>query len=91
MKLEIITPQKIVFSGNVNVVTLPGTNGKFTVLENHASLIASLTKGVIRYKNKDNPLHEYPIESGLCEVNLNEIYVCVEQITNEKSDEPIKQ
>ncbi|HRZ98922.1 MAG TPA: hypothetical protein P5084_15310, partial [Paludibacter sp.] len=57
MKLEIISVEKIEFSGNVNSVILPGKSGKFTVLENHASLIASLTNGVIKYRI-DNLEHE---------------------------------
>lgn len=88
MKLEIITPEKIEFSGIVTSVTLPGTKGKFTVLENHASLIASLAKGVIRFNQVDSGLQEFYIDGGLCEVNKNQVFVCVEQ--NEIEDGKIK-
>lgn len=90
MKLEIITPQKILFSGNVDSVTLPGVSGSFSVLENHAPLIASLGKGVITYKIKENGIRDFSIDSGLCEVNNNEVYVCVEHINNIKSDDSAK-
>ncbi|MGB2371970.1 MAG: FoF1 ATP synthase subunit delta/epsilon, partial [Flavobacteriales bacterium] len=45
MLLELITPEKKVFQGEVNSVQLPGTNGKFEVLNNHAPIISTLTKG----------------------------------------------
>jgi F-type H+-transporting ATPase subunit epsilon len=84
MKLEIVSPQKIIFSGNVDSVTLPGVMGSFSVLENHAPLIASLSKGVITYKIKENGIRDFSIDSGLCEVSNNKIYVCVEHINNTK-------
>jgi len=89
MKLEIISVEKIEFSGNVNSVILPGKSGKFTVLENHASLITSLTNGVIKYRI-ENLEHEFPIDSGLCEVNNNQVYVCIEQTKNGDSDAKVK-
>ena len=89
MKLEIISVDKIEFSGNVNSVNLPGTKGQFTVLENHASLIASLSNGVIKYK-MDNIEHEFPIESGFCEVNNNQVSVCIERNKNGESDAKVK-
>lgn len=90
MKLEIITPEKIEFSGEVSSITMPGTSGRFTVLENHASLIASLTKGVIKCRNQNNEIFEFQIDSGLCEVNLNMVYICVDQIINGNDDGSIK-
>lgn len=90
MKLEIITPERIQFTGNISSITLPGVNGKFTVLENHASLIASLTKGVIKFKQDDNLEQEFLIEGGLCEVIKNQIYVCVEQSVNGNSYVKVK-
>jgi F-type H+-transporting ATPase subunit epsilon len=50
MKLEIITPEQVYFSGEVASVTLPGKNGSFTVWENHAPIISSLGAGKISYK-----------------------------------------
>ena len=48
MLLELITPEKKVFQGEVNSVQLPGTNGKFEVLNNHAPIISTLTNGNVR-------------------------------------------
>lgn len=79
MKLEIITPEQIYFSGEVTSVTLPGTSGLFTVWENHAPLISSLMKGKISYlaDNKEKVLN---IESGFAEVSKNVVTVCLELI-----------
>ena len=63
MKLEIITPEQIYFSGEVTSVTLPGTSGLFTVWENHAPLISSLKEGKISYTANGNET-ELNIEGG---------------------------
>lgn len=90
MKLEIITPQKIEFSDEVDSVTLPGEAGRFTVLDNHAPLIASLGRGVISYKIKENGIRIFAIESGLCEVVNNKVSVCTEHINFIQTDETTK-
>ncbi|HEY6913056.1 MAG TPA: ATP synthase F1 subunit epsilon [Paludibacter sp.] len=79
MKLEIITPEQIYFSGEVTSVTLPGTSGLFTVWENHAPLISSLTKGKISYtaNNKETDLI---VDGGFAEVSNNTVTVCVESV-----------
>ena len=76
MKLEIISPSEIMYSGEVDAVTLPGVAGKFTVLKNHASLISVLTEGVVRYlKGADEA--EISIRGGLADIDQNKIAVCV--------------
>jgi F-type H+-transporting ATPase subunit epsilon len=79
MKLEIITPEQIFFSGEVTSVTLPGTNGLFAVWENHAPLISSLKKGKISYAiDKDET--ELNIEGGFAEISKNVVTVCLELV-----------
>jgi len=77
MKLEIITPEQIFFSGEVTSVTLPGTSGLFTVWENHAPLISSLTKGRLSFlvEKKETELN---IDGGFAEISKNIITVCLE-------------
>ena len=53
MKLEIVTPQGLLFSDQVKMVTVPGKEGEFGVLPHHASLVALLTAGVIEYEKVD--------------------------------------
>ncbi len=79
MKLEIITPEQIYFSGEVTSVTLPGKKGSFTLWENHAPIISSLAKGKISCKS-DNQNFELNIEGGFAEVNKNVVTVCLELI-----------
>ncbi len=50
MHLEILTPEKKVFEGEVTVVTFPGADGSFQVLDNHAPLISLLKEGLVEYK-----------------------------------------
>ena len=52
LHLNIVSPEKRVFSGNVKIITLPGTLGTFSVLPEHAPIVSSLKKGVLRYVTK---------------------------------------
>jgi len=79
MKLEIITPEQVYFSGEVASVTLPGKNGSFTVWENHAPIISSLAAGKISYK-ANNQVLELTVDGGFAEVNKNVVTVCLELI-----------
>ena len=76
MKLEIISPSEIMFSGEVEAVTLPGKLGSFTVLKNHASLISVLKAGDVRYLSAGEE-HTIGIRGGLADVDNNKISVCV--------------
>lgn len=82
MKLEILTPEQLVFSGEVSLVTVPGTSGRFTILENHAPIISSLTKGVITYREKDMDV-QLTVKDGFVEVSNNMISIAVEGVTYE--------
>jgi F-type H+-transporting ATPase subunit epsilon len=79
MKLEIITPEQIYFSGEVTSVTLPGKNGSFTVWENHAPIISSLGMGKISYRSNNLDV-DLNIDGGFAEVNKNVVSVCLEII-----------
>ncbi len=77
MKLAVYTPEKMYFSGEVEVVTLPGLSGSFTVLDHHAPLISSLGKGSVTFRDM-NGVTDLLIESGFVEVKKNEVIVCTE-------------
>ena len=79
MKLEIITPEQIYFTGEVTSVTLPGTSGLFTVWENHAPLISSLKEGKISYLSEKKE-EELKIDGGFAEVSKNIVTVCLELV-----------
>ena len=77
LKLRIIAPDRLVFEGEVESVTLPGTVGSFTVLNRHAPIISSLEKGKIVYKDA-NGQTDVVVRSGFAEVKDNVLSICVE-------------
>jgi F-type H+-transporting ATPase subunit epsilon len=77
MNLEIISPEKIIYNGKVDSVTLPGAIGLFTVLDRHAPIISVLKKGTLSYKIGDNE-KTMEINSGFAEVRQNVVSVCIE-------------
>lgn len=77
IKLNIISPESTILDEMVDNVTLPGSVGPFMVLKNHAPIISSLEKGVIKYRLNDE-IHSIPIASGFVEVKNNVVMVCVE-------------
>jgi len=79
MKLNIISPEKILFTGEVIAVTLPGTTGSFTILDNHAPIISSLQKGILSYRcNEEDSEIELQIDGGFIEGKQNEINICTD-------------
>ena len=79
MKLEIITPEQVYFTGEISSVTLPGTTGSFTVWENHAPMISTLGIGAIIYKEASGE-KEIEVAGGVVEVNKNVVTVCLELV-----------
>ncbi len=75
MTLEIITPEKTVFTGEVRLVQLPGKSGSFEILENHAPMIASLKKGQIKIVEVDKNVRYIDIVSGTLKVQDNKILI----------------
>ncbi len=76
MDLTIISPEKVLFTGKVTSVQVPGKAGRFEVLANHAPIISSLDKGTILYKDDDE--HTQEIKRGFVEVANNKVTICVE-------------
>jgi F-type H+-transporting ATPase subunit epsilon len=74
MKIEIITPDKSLFSGEAISVKFPGTGGRFETLNNHANIISSLEKGTITVKTSEGS-KEFEINGGIVEFLKNEIIV----------------
>ena len=71
MTLKIISAEDILFEGEVSAVRLPGQQGAFTVLRNHASLISTLTPGEITY---EKPIS---VNGGIVDVDRNVVSVCI--------------
>ena len=77
MLLEIITPDKTVFSGQVTAVQFPGSEGSFGVLKNHSPLISTLKKGKIKVTTGTTNT-EFEVKGGVVEVLNNKITVLAE-------------
>ena len=69
MKLEIVTPNGVIFDGEVKQVTLPGSEGEFGVLSNHATLVSLLDTGVIVLEKPDGKEVAVAIDSGYVKVD----------------------
>lgn len=78
MKLEIRTPDKSVFTGEVSLVRLPGIDGLFEILEHHAALVAALQKGRVKIQDKENNTQFFDINGGVAEVLHDNILVLAE-------------
>ena len=74
LKLKIVSPERIEFSGEVESVKVPGSQGNFEILKDHAPIISTLQKGVVEYGNE-----KLAILGGFVEVQKNEVSLCVEK------------
>jgi F-type H+-transporting ATPase subunit epsilon len=77
LMLEIVTPEKLAFSGKVEEVTVPGSEGEFGVLRGHASLLSSIQIGELSY-TKDNKRTSYAVDTGYAEVLQSKVTILVE-------------
>ena len=90
MFIEIVSPEKTIFTGDVNSVHLPGTEGFFQILNNHAPIVSTLKKGTIQLSGKfEDDISEnltleginkasLPIESGVVEMKNNKLIILVD-------------
>ena len=79
MPLEIITPEKKVFEGEVTIATFPGTDGSFQVMNDHAPLVGLLKEGMVVYKSKE-ATKEVKITGGVVEVLKNKVILLADGI-----------
>jgi len=80
MNLEILTPDKKIFSGDVYGVQLPGISGIFEVLDKHAPIVSALKAGKLKILKDKNATTLYTIQSGFVEVMNNKATVLVEGV-----------
>ena len=81
MLLEILTPEKKVFSGEVYGVQLPGIGGSFEVLEKHAPMVSALKAGNMKVLNSKSSFSNFSIRGGFVEVLNNRAVVLAEGVT----------
>lgn len=79
MYLEIFTPEKKVFEGNVTIATFPGSDGSFQVMDNHAPLISLLKEGLVEYKSTESS-SSLRITGGVVEVLKNKVVLLADGV-----------
>ncbi|MCR5394421.1 MAG: ATP synthase F1 subunit epsilon [Bacteroidales bacterium] len=77
MKLVIFSPEKTIFEGEVSLVEVPGSKGRFVILENHDAIITTLQPGEIRFV-RDGEETRQQVSSGYVEVHNNLVSACVQ-------------
>ena len=80
MHLDIVTPSENIFSGEIKLIQLPGSNGSFELLENHAPIVSTLNKGIIRIITKDGRDKTFEIGGGVLEAAENKVTALVESV-----------
>ena len=66
-KIEIISPEKIIFSDNATMVTLPSYEGNMSILKNHISIITFLRPGIVKVQKKDGNFENFFVQDGTVE------------------------
>ena len=78
LRLKVVSPEKVLFDGEVIRIIVPGTVGEFEILEHHAPIISSLEKGCVKYQAQATQEERLDILGGFVEVQKDEIRMCVE-------------
>jgi F-type H+-transporting ATPase subunit epsilon len=78
MKLEIVTPDGLIYEGDIKMVTLPGKSGEFGVLPEHASLVSLLEAGVIAVENANSQEFMIAINTGYAKIDENKVSCIVD-------------
>jgi len=80
MKIEIITPDKRIYDGDIKSIRVPGKKGSFQVLKDHAPIISTLENGPVVMVDQDGKETRYEIDGGVIEVKMNKIILLVESV-----------
>lgn len=80
MHLAVLSPDKQIFEGEVNSVTVPGIEGEFQVLDNHAPIVAALGKGNVEIEKQGGSRDTFAIDSGFIEVLNNNVSLLVKGV-----------
>lgn len=78
MLLEIISPDKKLFSGEIVSIQVPGSKGSFEILNNHAPIISTLDKGSINIATSNGEMLSFEVDGGVVEAKKNKIIVLAE-------------
>ena len=79
MYLEILTPENKLFDNEIKQIEVPGTLGRFQMLNDHAPIVSTLVKGIIKITKSSGDEENIEIESGVIECHKNKIKILAEQ------------
>jgi F-type H+-transporting ATPase subunit epsilon len=80
MRIEIVTPDKKIFEGEIKSVRVPGKKGSFQVLKDHAPIVSTLDGGPVIMVNPDGKETVYEIDGGVIEVKANKIILLADSV-----------
>lgn len=80
MKIEIITPDRKIYEGDIKSIRVPGRKGSFQVLKDHAPIISTLENGPVIMVDQDGNETKYEINGGVIEVKSNRIILLAESV-----------
>ena len=80
MKIEIITPDKKIYEGDIKSIRVPGKKGSFQVLKDHAPIISTLDNGQVIIVDQQNKEAQFNINGGVIEVKQNKIILLAESV-----------
>lgn len=83
LKVDIITPNQILYSGEADLVNVPGVLSPFEVLYNHAPIVSGLEKGIIKITDKKDGTKRFVSSAGFIEVLNNNVSILVEKALDE--------
>ena len=84
MNISVLSPEREIYSGQISSVKVPGIDGQFEVLDNHAPLVSALGEGEVRMILADGKKESFSIESGFIEVLRNEVSLLVRGVGSDK-------
>lgn len=80
MELVVLTPEKEYFKGKVDSVIVPGIDGEIGVLENHAPLVSSIAKGIVKIRKDNGDIIKFNVNQGFLEVINNDLALLVNEL-----------
>ena len=78
MKVKIIKPDAIIYEGSANLLQLPGIDGLFEILNNHAPIVSALAKGKIKMVDDENKTLFFDINSGVVKNEQNDVLILIQ-------------
>ena len=87
MKIEILTPDKRIFEGDIISVRVPGKKGSFQVLKDHAPIVSTLDRGPVIIVGNEGKQTVVEITGGMVEVKANKIILLADGVSEQAADE----